>query len=302
MFYNLVKDSKGTSLTVFLDSGEPLVVQSDHPNYQKVYDGVVLNDSLNEEEVKRLLDLVNTAGTNLTRLSERVSVKGNTLYFDGDAINSSIGKHIVELIASGDNNGWQALVAFLEKISTNPNENSRENLYDWLNHRFTLTPDGDFIAYKGVNVDASGINLSVSSGTAIVNGTVVKGKIPNQDGSIIEMPRSDVQHNPSVACSTGLHAGTYEYASSFVGSSGRILIVKINPRDVVSVPSDSNGQKLRVCRYVVLSSIDNKISSTTFVPAKASAPVVDDDDDDDDYFDAEYYYDDEDEYLGGVTA
>lgn len=301
MFYNLVRDNKGTSLTVFLESGEPLVVQSDHPNYQKVYDGVVLNDSLTEEDVKRLLDLVRTAGTNLTRLSERVSVQGNTLYFDGDAIDASIASHIVDLINKDDSTGWQALVAFLEKVNTNPNEHSRKNLYDWLNHRFTLTPDGDFIAYKGVYVD-NGVNVSVNSGTAIVNGAVVKGRIPNQDGSIIEMPRSDVQHNPSVACSTGLHAGTYEYASSFVGSGGRILIVKINPRDVVSVPSDSNGQKLRVCRYVVLSSIDQKISAPTFTPVSTSTVEEDEYDEDDDYFDADTYYDDEDDYLGGVTA
>jgi hypothetical protein len=36
-----------------------------------------------------------------------------------------------------------------------------------------------------------------------------------------------------------------------------VVKVKINPRDVVSVPRDCDFQKLRTCRYEVLAEIDN---------------------------------------------
>ena len=36
------------------------------------------------------------------------------------------------------------------------------------------------------------------------------------------------------------------------GSGDRMVAVKINPADVVSVPSDYGNQKLRTCRYEVM--------------------------------------------------
>jgi hypothetical protein len=44
-----------------------------------------------------------------------------------------------------------------------------------------------------------------------------------------------------------------EYAKSFGGVGSRLLIVEINPADVVSVPLDSSCQKLRTAKYKVVS-------------------------------------------------
>jgi mRNA-degrading endonuclease RelE of RelBE toxin-antitoxin system len=63
-----------------------------------------------------------------------------------------------------------------------------------------------------------------------------------------------VAFDPSTGCASGLHAGTYEYAKMY--ASGALLKVVINPRDVVSVPTDSDAQKLRVSRYRVVETID----------------------------------------------
>ena len=43
-----------------------------------------------------------------------------------------------------------------------------------------------------------------------------------------------------------------EYASTFGGPDARLVIVKINPADVVSVPKDCDCQKLRTSRYEVV--------------------------------------------------
>jgi len=57
-----------------------------------------------------------------------------------------------------------------------------------------------------------------------------------------------------VGCHTGLHVGTYAYASNF--GQGALLEVQVNPRDVVSVPTDCSAAKMRTCRYVVVDTID----------------------------------------------
>lgn len=261
MYYNLVSDTNGKTLTLIFSDGDTTPVSSDHPRYDEIF-SAVNDDSLSEDDVRGMVDIVGQVGDHLTALSERVSLSGNSLLFDGDPLRGEISEHILNLVREGDDRGWRGLVNFLEKAQTNPNEHSRDSLYSWINGRnITITQDGDLIAYKGVRVTEDGENESISHGTATVNGKVYKGAIPNPLGAVVEMPRSQVQHDTAVGCSTGLHAGTWEYASSF--SRQRVLTVRINPRDVVSVPTDCEAQKMRVSRYEVLSEVDQELTSST---------------------------------------
>jgi hypothetical protein len=139
-------------------------------------------------------------------------------------------------------------------VQSNPNEHSKEQMYEWLDRRdFTITSDGLIVGYKGVAPDGNGGYLSIHEGQAIVDGETVKGRIPTNPGSTVEMPRSEVQWDPSVGCHRGLHVGTWDYASSF--AQGTVLEVHVNPRDVVSVPTDSDAAKVRCCRYTIVREI-----------------------------------------------
>jgi hypothetical protein len=182
-------------------------------------------------------------------------------------------------------NAAQSFVAFIEKIYSNPSKQSQESLYEFIKrYNISILPDGDFIAYKGVNADGT----SRTAGYGIVDGVVFeKANLQNNVGSVVEIPRSKVNADTSVGCSTGLHAGSYEYASSF--ARGLLLTVKINPRDVVSVPDHESYQKIRVSRYIVL--------DTTEVQLPEVFVDFDEDNDwarDDDYEDYDDYNDDED--------
>lgn len=66
------------------------------------------------------------------------------------------------------------------------------------------------------------------------------------------MPRSQVTADSGIGCSAGLHVGTWDYAVTFLGHDTPVLAVLVSPRDVVSVPTDCDAQKMRVCRYQVL--------------------------------------------------
>jgi hypothetical protein len=67
------------------------------------------------------------------------------------------------------------------------------------------------------------------------------------------MPRNQVDDNKDNTCSAGLHFCSFDYLKSFGGS--RIMILKINPADVVSIPSDYNQQKGRTWRYTVIGEV-----------------------------------------------
>jgi hypothetical protein len=72
----------------------------------------------------------------------------------------------------------------------------------------------------------------------------------NSPGRVVEMERNQVDDNKDQTCSTGLHFCGMSYLSHFSGE--RTVIVKVNPADVVSIPSDYNGAKGRACRYEVV--------------------------------------------------
>jgi hypothetical protein len=254
--YTLVGNEDGSNIVVFVPGGQPQVAHESHPNFDKIIEGARAGD----ESVVDLFDVAATAAQRFQRLSERVTTANGRLYLDGEEVNNTLTTQVLRFMDEDED--FMPLIRFFENVQANPNEHSREQLFEWLDRRdFTITQDGMIVGYKGVAKTEDGFE-SISSGTAIVDGEVKKGRIPNHIGAIIEMPRSEVQHDPEVGCHVGLHVGTYEYASGF--ARGALLEVHVNPRDVVSVPTDCDAQKMRTCRYVVVNTID----------APYSAPVI----------------------------
>ena len=194
------------SAIVFLPDGA-LTVPGDHPNFDEII--VAVDQGADEEAIESLADVATAVATRLEALSERVSVDvpRGIVYFDGDQIHDALARHIIRALDGGGD--FEPLVKFWEKLAQNPNEHSRTQLYEWLDRRdFTIAEDGDFFAYKGCAVDASGTATSISHGKAVVDGQPVNGAVPNPIGGVVEFPRSEVDFNPSVGCSRGLHVGT----------------------------------------------------------------------------------------------
>lgn len=258
--YTLIRNEDGDeNIVVFVPGRAPLAAHQSHPFFEDILEGVREGD----ESVLDLFDLGATASKMFEPLSERVSVSNGRLYIDGDEADSSITHQVLRFIEQGLLDEAGALVAFIENVLANPNEHSRGMLYDWLAAQgdFTLDPDGYIIGYKGVRSSASdpGVFESIHSGRAIVNGLEVEGRIPQTVGDVIEMPRSAVQHDPGVGCHSGLHVGTFDYANGF--AQGALLLVRVNPRDVVSVPTDCGAAKMRTCRYEVVGVVPQTVSA-----------------------------------------
>lgn len=268
--YQIISNGDTATVTAFYPEVGPKVANNDHPAYADIKAGLEAGD-----DVLDLFDASVAAARYFKKVSDRVSVSNGHVYFDGDEIDSTLSRQIVRLLDEGTED-WNPLVLFMEKVQQNPTEHSRSQLFDWLRDRdFTITPDGDFVAYKGVTSDAQGNLVSCHTGPGIVNGEAVNGHVPNPIGGIIEIARSYVNHDPSQGCSTGLHVGTYAYAKGYARSA--LLEVHVNPRDVVSVPTDCDAQKVRVSRYKVVKA-EAVEYDTAFLPSYDPDDVSDEPD------------------------
>lgn len=130
------------------------------------------------------------------------------------------------------------LVKFWLNLRQNPTESSRQSLYTFLEkHNQPITEEGNFIAYKKVT---STDGKLMDSHTRTMDNSV---------GKIVKMDRSKVDADITVSCSTGLHVASLNYAKNFSGDV--LIVVVVNPRDVVAVPKGEDD-KMRVCEYKVV--------------------------------------------------
>lgn len=239
------EDTGTQNIVVFVPGAEAATCDDSHPNFDTIVAAV--EDGAPIDEIIELFDVSETVSKRFESLSDRVSVANGRIYLDGDEVENALTRQVVRFLDEGLSD-WLPLVHFFENVQANPEPHSREQLFEWLNrHDFAITNDGNFIAYKGLTADYK----STRSGPGIVNGEAVDGQLDNSVGNVVEIARSVVHHDPSQGCASGLHVGTYEFAKNW-GRGGQFVKVSVNPRDVVSVPTDSNAQKVRVCRYTVL--------------------------------------------------
>jgi hypothetical protein len=259
--YSKFSNGSGQESIVVFDptTAEPYVATVDHPNWTAILNAVDSDD----ENVFDLFDVSKVIDKKFRALSERVSVRNGRIYLDGDEVNNVLTEQILRFL--DEDADFEPLVKFYDRLAQNPNQESVDQLYRWLqSHDFTITSDGKIIGYKGVESDGKGGFRSVKAGSAVVNGVEVTGQIPNNLGDVVEMPRSAVTFDPGMTCSYGLHVGTWDYALDW-GRNGAVLKVLVDPRDVVSVPSDHGGAKLRTCRYKVLEVIEQKVNNAMVV-------------------------------------
>jgi len=214
--------------------------------------------ALKNGEYQRAADLLNKANAIVRKSLGIFTIEGGTIFHNGLPIHNTVTARIVQLMDEGL--PFMPAVKFLENLIENPSQQAVSELYEFLEHKgLPLTEDGYFLAYKTVASDylskASGSEpVEVSTDGGVTWETFV-GRIPNKVGSIIRMKRNLVDDDKDRTCSQGLHVGALAYAgpNGWYHSAGdNVVIVKVNPRDAVSVPSDHSAQKLRVSEYRVL--------------------------------------------------
>lgn len=221
------------NVTVFVD-GKPRTIDASAPLFNAVF------DALKNQDVKKLSALFQVKKSIAEISNGRFKIYDDeTLMFDGKEVKNVLVSRMVAMLRSGLD--VTPLCLFLENLLSNPSQDSINETYLFLEHNdLPITEDGHFLAYKAVRYDF----MDCHSGT-----------FDNSPGKTVEMPREGVNPNRHETCSTGLHFCSRSYIGIYSGGSNRLVVVKINPRDVVSIPSDYNNAKGRCCKYVVLEEI-----------------------------------------------
>lgn len=177
--------------------------------------------------------------------SKNVVIEKDTVKIDGVSVsntNTPIMKFIKILQEKGVvDSEINRIKPFLENMFKNPFIDAVHEIYDYCKAMdFEITDDGCFLAYKKVRKDL---------GSVFDNGET-KHKI----GEYTEVKVYDTERTN--VCSNGLHFCSKSYLQYYPGDV--IIIVKVNPKDVVSIPVDYNFAKGRCRKYLVVGILGDK--------------------------------------------
>lgn len=182
-----------------------------------------------------------------------IDVKNDKILFKPSAgveypISGTMTRRIIDTIKTKGYDGAKVLINFASKLMENPSNKAVNELYGFLIHNdIELADDGCFYAWKKVKNNYK---------------DKYTGKINNSPGLVVKMERNQVNERSEDTCSSGLHACAKSYLPNYsAGGDCRIVKVKIHPKDVVSIPTDYNNAKMRVCEYFVESDVTDLFSS-----------------------------------------
>lgn len=231
--FAMIKSPSG--LNVILD-GRPYTIKSDHPNWARIVEAIA------DKNYDALPALIDTTSTVKDFGKGRITVDKGVVYYNKQQLHGCIVQSILGLIKEGFS--VEPIANFLDNLEKNPSHRAITELYGFLEYgKLPITEDGCFLTYKKVRSDFKDIH---------------SGTFDNSIGKTCEMPRSKVDDNPNNTCSSGLHVCSYEYTKSFGDSSSKLVLCKVNPADVVSIPVDYNNTKMRCCKYVVVAEVKDK--------------------------------------------
>src|SRR5690554_5789260 len=211
----------------------PITIFGSHPNFSRII------DALHEGDLERAIELSDPLLEVNQSLTYRIEIRLGRLYFDGVEMDSRLSRRIISDVRNGiDCQNW---VNFLEKLMENPDPRAILMSYDFIEENsLPITQDGEILAYKSVRDNYYDHH----------SGSVYYGL-----GEAVEMPREEVCDDPEQTCAPGLHVCSIGYLKDHLfGGDGKSLVVlmKIHPRDLVSIPSDYKGSKVRCCRLKVV--------------------------------------------------
>jgi hypothetical protein len=211
--------------------GKPYSVENDHPNYDKIIDAIVNRDW------DGFIHLTDISSSVKQYIKGDLDIIDGIVYYQNEPIHNTLTDRILDFMS--DSLPFEPLVKFLENLLENPSKRAVDELYTFLEvGELPITEDGCFLAFKNVRSDYKDIH---------------SGTFDNSVGKVCEMPRNKVCDNKDMTCSDGLHFCSISYLPSFNDSDGgKTMILKINPKDVVSIPADYNNTKGRCCRYEVV--------------------------------------------------
>lgn len=134
------------------------------------------------------------------------------------------------------------LIKFWQRLLNNPSKWCLESLFNFLDkNNCPISEDGKFMAYKAVRNNFT---------------DKYSGEVDNSPGKQVPpFLRNEVDDDRLKSCSFGYHVGSTNYVRTFGEMGDKFIEVLVDPADVISIPSDVNENKMRVCTYKVIREI-----------------------------------------------
>jgi len=273
-------------------NGKLFTFANDHINYKLVKEALKKNDL---DAIPKLADIPKTVQE---FTGENIMVQNGVVMYKGKPLNNNLTNRILTLMNEGF--PFAPMLKFLENLMQNTSFHSIKELYNFLVHRnLPITEDGCFLAYKAVKLDFMDWHT---------------GTVNNEIGVVIpRIERNEVDDNWRLDCGSGYHVGAMEYVDNFHRNEGHIMIVKVNPKDVVSVP-EGECTKCRTTFYEVVGEMQEEelirhvyaTTSTSYQPSMPNSMASqqdegwsDEDEEDDDGWDTEDDEEEDDEEEDG---
>lgn len=260
--------AQGSKMLVNVN-GNSYTIDTEHcPYADRIFEAFEAGDM---DLVERLVDVrqgieFGLSASGLTKLL----FKNDKLLLNGEELSDAVTNRLIAAYKARREMG--PIVSMMERLEKNPTYSSRNETYLFLeNNNLPMTPDGLILAYKYVSI-YEGDDITDKNGNTVRKGDYIDSytlqEYRNNVGDTPNMPRNRVDDNRGNHCSNGLHIGSLAY----IGNTGEaMVVVTVDPKDVVSVPNDHN-QKVRVCAYEVVAVA--RAPGVDFVDVLAKAPVL----------------------------
>lgn len=224
---------QGDNVILILDGKSHTISRNTHIAYPEIV------EALKAKDWDALHDLVEPKKVLVNFGAGNITIKDDLVYWKNEIFHNSLSTRMVKMYQ--DNFPIDSMIAFMANLMQNPSKRSVDQLYGFLEkNNLPITEDGYFLAFK--KVSNSYMDLHTRT-------------IDNNIGQTVEMDRNKVDDNPDSHCSVGLHFCSESYLKSFGGSDNPVMILKIHPADVVSIPTDYDGAKGRCSKYVVVGQV-----------------------------------------------
>lgn len=258
------------------ETGTVTKIQSNEPTFEKAK-ALVRDKRFDEVEKLSVKNMVSSFTNSVTEKDNGFSVRidrGQVLYRWKDqaekVLHNVMTERVIRMAAEGFD--VKPLVNFMVNLLSNPSKTAIDELYLFLEAtELPITSDGHMIAYKIVRSDYTSIHDPA---------------FRNDVGTVVEMPRNEVCDDRNKTCSYGLHFCSKSYLSAYGSgdrSTDRLVLVKINPADIVSIPSDYNNAKGRASKYLIWKDITEEGWRETFTRQDYTTAAVDTSDDKDEF-------------------
>ncbi len=170
-------------------------------------------------------------------------IEGGVVTFEGFRVeHSGFCKRVVDMLLQGKMDEVESAGKFIIKLMENPSNDIVRRVFDFLKFaEIKFAEDGDLLVFKNVRSDYKDCH---------------SGQVPNTPGTVVAMRRNRVNEDDNQTCSYGLHVCSLSYLPNYAKQhNSRTVICKLNPADIVSIPTDYKDAKIRCCRYEVLKDV-----------------------------------------------